>query len=271
MKSDFGYPSWKEEHKSILKNLVGKNIKMLFSGGKDSSVVMYFISKAAKEFGFDFTAHTGALPVSRYTDTEKKRIESYWIKRHVNITWYDIAKTDDHLRSSENPCLICQMERKKLLKDILTSSTEDWENLVIIVCFSLWDIVSYTLEQLLGDILSDSEQQIGIESNKRFKETAQRFYPIIKMKEGYTVFRPLIKYNNDDIYKIIAQEGIPLISIPCEFKDLRPKRILEKYYEKMGLRFNYNQLLAFAKQSLNLPDISSYSAIAKEDYFLDIF
>jgi len=91
------------------------------------------------------------------------------------------------------------------------------------------------------------------------------------MKEGYTVFRPLIKYNNDDIYKIIAQESIPLISIPCEFKDVRPKRILEKYYEKMGLRFNYNQLLAFAKQSLNLPDISSYSAIAKEDYFLDIF
>jgi len=271
MKSDFGYPCWKEEHKSILKNLGGKNIKMLFSGGKDSSVTMDLISKAAKEFGFDFTVHAGALPVSRYTDTEKKRIESYWIKRRVNITWHDIATTDDHLKSSENPCLLCQAQRRELLKGILTNSTEDWENLVLIVGYSLWDIVSYALEHLLGDILSNSDQQIGIESNKRFNETAQRFYPIIKMKEGYTVFRPLIKYNNDDINKIIAQEGIPILSIPCEFKDFRPKRILEKYYKKMGLQFNYNQLFAFAKQSLNLPDISSYSAIAKEDYLLNIF
>jgi len=271
MNSDFSYPLWKKEHNSVLKNLGDKNIMLLFSGGKDSSAAMDLISKAAQDFGFDFTAHAAAFPVHRYTDAEKTKIESYWIKRGVNITWHDIDQTDDDLKDSENPCLVCQVQRKKLLKNILTSSTADWSDLVIIVNYSLWDIVSYALEHLLGNVLSDYDQRKGIEKDQRFKETAQRFYPILKMKEGYTVFRPLIKYNNDDIKKMIAQEGIPTISIPCEFKDFRPKRIIEKYYEKMGLRFNYDQLLAFAKQSLNLPDISLYTSIAKEDYLLNVF
>lgn len=271
MNSNLSYPLWKEEHKAILETFCGKNIMMLFSGGKDSSAAMHLISKAGKEFGFEHTAHAGAFPVHRYTGAEKTKIESYWVKRGVNIVWYDIAKTDDELKNSENPCLLCQVQRKKLLQNILTGSIEDWRTLVLIVSYSLWDIVSYALEHLLGDIISDPDQRAGTENDKRFRETAQRFYPIIRMKEGYSIFRPLIKYNNDDINKILTRESIPITSIACQFKDFRPKRILEKYYQKMGLRFNYNQLLAFAKQSLNLPDISSYTSIAKEDYLLNIF
>jgi tRNA(Ile)-lysidine synthase TilS/MesJ len=91
------------------------------------------------------------------------------------------------------------------------------------------------------------------------------------MKEGYQVFRPLIKYNNDDILKVITQENLPTLSIPCKFKDFRPKRILEKYYEKMGLRFDYNQLIDFAVKALNLPNISSFTSMEKEDYLGNVF
>jgi tRNA(Ile)-lysidine synthase TilS/MesJ len=91
------------------------------------------------------------------------------------------------------------------------------------------------------------------------------------MKEGYQIFRPLVKYNNDDILKVVAQKNLPILSIPCAFKDFRPKRILEKYYEKMGLRFDYNQLMRFAKKSLNLPNMSSFTAIGKEDYLTNMF
>jgi tRNA(Ile)-lysidine synthase TilS/MesJ len=182
-----------------------------------------------------------------------------------------LRKTDDKLDNSKNPCLLCQDFRKNLLKSILTRSVENWNSLVLIVSYSLWDIVSYSLEHLLNNISSNPDQGIGIEKNKRFKETAQRFYPLLTMKEGYQVFRPLIKYNNDDILKVITRENLPTLSIPCKFKDFRPKRILEKYYEKMGLRFDYNQLIDFAINSLNLPNISSFTSMEKEDYLGNVF
>ena len=158
-----------------------------------------------------------------------------------------------------------------MLKTILASSTEDWEHLVLIICFSLWDIVSYSIEHILSDIYSNSDAGIGIGKNRRFAETAQRFYPLLKMKEGYSVFRPLIKYNGSDIVKTIEQQGIPILSIPCEFSEFRPKRILERYYNRMEMRFEYDQVFDFARRSLNLPDISSYVSIEKEEYLARIF
>jgi len=271
MYSDLNYTQWRAEHKRILESFYNKNIILLFSAGKDSSVVMDFIIRAREEFGFDFTAHTGVFPVHRYTREEIKRIYSYWIKRGAPIVWHDMSKTDDDLKNSKNPCLLCQERRRKLLKSILTRSIEDWSSLVLIVSYSLWDIVSYSLENLLNNISSNYDQGTGIEKNKRFKETAQRFYPLLTMKEGYQVFRPLIKYNNDDILKVISQENLPTLSIPCKFKEFRPKRILEKYYEKMGLHFSYNQLIDFAINSLGLPSISSYTSMEKEDYLGNVF
>ena len=44
-----------------------------------------------------------------------------------------------------------------------------------------------------------------------------------------------------------------------------------KYYEKMGLRFDYNQLMRFAKTSFNLPDMAFFTEIGKEDYLTRIF
>jgi tRNA(Ile)-lysidine synthase TilS/MesJ len=271
MCSKLSYGHWKMEHKPILESFCDKNIIMLFSGGKDSSVALDLITMAKEEFGFEFTAHSATFPNHRYTDAENKKIESYWLKRGVKIIWHDTGEKDDCLVNSENPCLPCQELRKNLMNSILARSIEDWASLVLIVSYSLWDIVSYSLEYLLTDTFSHPDQRIRIEKNKRFKETSQRFYPFLTMKEGYQIFRPLIKYNNDDILKVITQKNIPTLSISCSFRDFRPKRILEKYYEKMGLRFDYDQLMQFAKKSINLPDISSFTAIEKEDYLTNIF
>jgi len=271
MKTTLNYSLWKKDHEYTLENLSDKNIFMLYSGGKDSSVTMDLIARAGKEFGFDFQAHAGAYPVHRYTDQEQSRIESYWNKRDVNITWHDMGETDEYIDTSDNPCLGCQELRKKLMRQILADTIEDWNSLVLIVGYSLWDLVSYAAEHLLGSTLSKDDPETHIEKQKRFREIAQRFYPLLKMNEGYTVYRPLLKYNNDEIKNLLAKENIPTLMIPCKYKDFRPKRILDKYYERMDLYFDYNRLFDFAKTSLNLPDMSSFTSIGKEEYLSDVF
>jgi tRNA(Ile)-lysidine synthase TilS/MesJ len=271
MKSDISYSHWKNEHESILKDLPHKNVFLLFSGGKDSSLAMDYLLRAGKEFGFDFEAHASAYPVHRYTDAEKKRIESYWRKRGGNVKWHSMEQTDNYIKNEANPCLLCQKLRKRTLKKGLAESVPDWEGLVIIICHTLWDIASYSVEHMLTDIFPVPDGESDPHKSKRFIQTAQRFYPVLKMKEGYMVFRPMIKYNNTDIQKAIANRGIPILSIPCKFKALSPKRIMEEYYEKTGLRFDYSRIFDFAKKSLNLPDITAYTSIKKEKYLLKVF
>jgi len=262
------YSHWRGEHKSILEAFSVKNVLMLFSGGKDSSLALDFILRAGKEFGFDFSAHAGAYPVHRYPDIEKKRIESYWNKRGVEIHWHDLGETDEYIKNEVNPCLRCQKLRKQMLKTVLTNTIDSWESLVLVTSYSLWDIVSYSIEHILNDLFSNS---VNAENNKRFLETAQRFYPLLKMKEGYTVFRPIIRYNSDDILKAIKEADIPTLSIPCEFKEFRPKRILERYYQKMEIRFDYDKVFNFARRSLSLPDISTYTSIDRDEYLSNVF
>jgi len=271
MNSKVSYSRWSEAHKSFLKSLSDKNIVMLFSGGKDSSLAMDLISRAGKEFGFDFEAHAGAFPVHRYTEPEKKRIESYWGKRDIKIFWHKLAETDDQLGNAENPCLPCQKLRKKMLSTLLSEMVDDWKSLVLIVSYSLWDIVSYSIENVLTDVFVDFKNEKRAEKNRRFLETGQRFYPILRMKGGYTIFRPLIACNGHDILEMLGKSGIPSLSIPCKFSEFRPKRILEKYYEKMGMSFDYSRVFDFAKESLNLPDLSSYTSMEKEEYLLHLF
>jgi len=179
-----------------------------------------------------------------------------------------LGKADDYTRNEINPCLKCQILRKKMLKTILGDIVDDWESLVLVTGYSLWDIVSYSIEHILNDLFPDS---IDPGNNKRFMERAQRFYPLLKMKEGYTVFIPLINHNSNSIQKMITQAGIPTLSIPCKFKEFRPKRILERYYQKMGIYFDYDKVFNFARRSLGLPDSTTYTSIDRDEYLLNIF
>ena len=265
------YSQWKDEHRPFLEVLPSKRVFLLFSGGVDSSLAMDFFLRAGKEFGFDIEAHAGAFPVHRYPHEEMDKITSYWRKRGADLVWHQLDETDEGITLAKNPCTYCQGLRKKMLKTLLPEMVSDWTRFVLIAGYSLWDLVSYAIEHILADAFSNPEMGEPAARDKRFLETAQRFHPILTMKEGYTVFRPLIQYNANEIATRVTESGIPTLSIPCTFEKSRPKRILEDYYLKTGQCFDYRRLMSFAEKHLNLPNRSIYTTLKKEAYLRHFF
>jgi tRNA(Ile)-lysidine synthase TilS/MesJ len=266
MTHGLNYSQWKTEHRSILENFPGKEMFLLFSAGKDSSLAMDFLLRAGDEFGFSFEAHAGAFPVHRYDQEERRRISVYWQKRGINPVWHKPTETDTIFETAENPCFACQSIRKRMLMPFLAEQVKNWHNLVIVTSYSLWDLVSYSVEQMLMSLLRDPREEVKAGNKQRIMETAQRFQPVLKMKEGYIVFRPLIKYNGRDIQNLVEKNNIPTLRTPCKFKDQRPKRLLEKYYDKLEMGFDYEKLLKYADKALNFPDASTWTAMDRDEY-----
>jgi len=255
MKSRLNYSTWKTSNQAILEDLTDKKVMVSYSGGKDSSVALYLIQKAAEEFDFSYEAHGVLFPANVYSAEDVKKIDSYWHKRNVNIIWHKVPVSDEclaeALKDRQSPCLTCTQTKKKILVSQLNRMISDWNSIVIIMSYSLWDLVSATLEHISGAIFSDesySSSLQGKSSDERFIEIAQRFYPLLKIKGGPTIYKPLIKYNDQDIHNFISKNSIPLTTTPCSYKEFRPKRTFATYYEKSDLFFDYSKVLDFAKK-----------------------
>jgi len=265
------YSQWKEENRSILESFPKKEIFLLFSAGKDSSLAMDLLLRAGRDFGFGFEAHAGAFPIHRYGREEQNRISSYWQGRGISPVWHEPAETDAIFETTQRPCLACQSIRKKMLRPFLLKRVKNWHNLVIVTSYSLWDLVSYAVEGMLTSLLRDQQGEDADINKRRMMETAQRFHAYLEMKEGYAVFRPLVRYNDNDIRHQIEKDGIPTLRTPCKFGDHRPKRLLEKYYEKLEVGFDYDKLIEFAGKSLGFPHETEWATMDRDEYLGEYF
>ena len=143
----------------------------------------------------------------------------------------------------------------------------------MVVSYSLWDLVSATVEHITGGIYADRELSNAVKGKQpedRFMEIAQRFYPLIKLKSGLSILKPLIYYNDQDILETVKENDLPLTIPTCDHKEYRPKRGFALYYHKMDHHFNYEKVLKFAQDALNIPDISEFSKMSTDVYLKEV-
>jgi tRNA(Ile)-lysidine synthase TilS/MesJ len=277
MTPNLSYSNWESENQTYLERLTEKEVILTYSGGKDSSVILHYMLIASQKYGFKFEPHAAVYPHHVLTDAERQELDAYWQSRDTQIIWHDAAEGDeklaDALEKNMSPCLICNQMKKKIIMAHFSRIQPVWEKLVMIVSYSLWDLVSATIEHILGAIYADaalSQSLRGKDPKERFMETSQRFYPWLTLKNGLTIFKPLVKFNDQDINRVIHRNQIPLSTPTCNYKDYRPKRILANYYQKMGLHFSFEQVHQFALTNLKVPDEQFYAQFSSSDYFKKI-
>jgi tRNA(Ile)-lysidine synthase TilS/MesJ len=246
---------------------------MFFSGGKDSSVALHFLQHAGTEYGFTFDTHAGVFPHHVYPSSERDKLDQYWKNRGIPINWHDVRESDDRLASAleegMSPCLICNTAKKRDLMEYIKTQGIDMNSLVIVMSYSLWDIVSASIEHILGAVFNAKEAAPAFRhksAEERYLETFQRFYPMLRMPAGFSIFKPLIYYNDQDIRSVLKSERIPVLSTTCDYRQYRPKRLFAQYYEHMNLQFDFTEVFNFAQKALNLPAESHFTQMGGEHY-----
>ena len=271
------YEKWRSDNKTELQKLEGKDVIVAFSGGKDSSVVLHFLDLARKTYKFNLEAGGIIIPEHVLTRDERNRLHGYWKNRGINILWHPVCDADKKLSEAPDqgisPCLICNRTKKNELLDYFRRTKPNIEKVVMVVSYSLWDLVSATVEHITGGIYADRELSNAVKGKQpedRFMEIAQRFYPLIKLKSGLSILKPLIYYNDQDILETVKENDLPLTIPTCDHKEYRPKRGFALYYHKMDHHFNYEKVLKFAQDALNIPDISEFSKMSTDVYLKEV-
>ncbi len=271
------YPAFRARVKNELAALRGRQALMFYSGGRDSSVVLHFLEQAAREFSFSFETHAALFPPHVYAAAERERLDAYWRSRGVAIVWHEIPQDESALAEAQSrglsPCRLCNEAKKAALMGYVRGRGHDLDRRVLVMSYSLWDLVSASLEHILAARFAAPGHDPAVRYKPvedRFLETFQRFYPLLRLPGGMEVFKPLIFWNDPQIGEVLRREGIPVLERACRFRPFRPKRSLSELYKRLGLAFDFDRVRAFAAEALGLPPAEAFSSMNREDYLRKI-
>jgi tRNA(Ile)-lysidine synthase TilS/MesJ len=247
-------------------------LAVTFSAGKDSSVCLRFLADVRDEYGFEVQAFLYAFPVHRYADASfKDRLTEYWSKSAVPLTYVDADADDSILEGTDNPCRPCQNLRKQALPRLFQRIGRPAADVVLVSGHSLWDIAGYALDRFVARHLAVSTDYRESYSLARFKEISQRFYPFLTMPEGYSVYRPMLYTNLEQIARACEGFSLPVLATPCRYSEMRPKKLLGRYFRRFGYEFSYDGVLEFARTHLGISSVDDVQKVDQEEYLTERF
>jgi len=266
MTSEHVYEKWLSFNHPHLERCRGKYLAVTLSAGKDSSACLHLLVEAKEKYGYELGAFLYAFPVHRYTPQFRKELVPFWKEGGVDIVWREAAMEDSVLDQAENPCRPCQNLRKKDLPGIFTLLSKSPKEIAIVSGHSLWDLAGYALDRFVAEKLAASTSYEESFSQDRLLEISQRFYPFLAMKGGYTVYRPMLFLNEDEIRLVCEEKMLPVLRIPCRYSERRPKKMLGDYFRRFGYQFDYAGVLAFAKEYIHIAGLEKIESIPAEEF-----
>ncbi|MBN1687202.1 MAG: hypothetical protein JW852_11135 [Spirochaetales bacterium] len=265
------YEKWRTYNREYLEKCRRKYVAVTFSAGKDSSACLYLLHRVREEYGFDIGGFLYAFPKHRYTSEFREKLLPFWNNLGISIEYREAEEEDSILEETENPCRPCQDLRKKLLPEIFPHLSKPLEQVVIVSGHSLWDLAGYALDRFVAKHLASSTSYTESFSDDRLLEISQRFYPFLSMKEGYSVYRPMLFLNSQEIEQLCEEKSLPLLPIRCRYSHKRPKKLLGNYFESFGYQFEYERVLAFAKEHIKIAGLEEIQKISREEYLTKRF
>ena len=266
MKVQAIFEKWQADNKQYLEACSGREIAVAFSGGKDSSVCLLFLNRLKNKYRFTVKAYLYGFPVHRYSDNFHITLKEYWDNQGVKIDYRRAEEKDSILEKSPNPCRVCQNVRKNQLLELFKLYQNNVSKLVLVSGHSLWDLAGYAVNRLVASELITESKLEEAAGEERFAEVAQRFYPFLTMPEGYSVYRPMLFLNQDEIDNVITEELIPILNVPCKYTNSRPKKVLGGYFSEFGYKFSYEKVMEFAKKRLNIPSKLEFEKLSHKEY-----
>ncbi|WP_457569495.1 hypothetical protein [Desulfurobacterium sp.] len=204
---------------------------LLYSGGKDASVLADLISKVKYTYGLNvelcmLTVKFPRMVYDPSDETEKKIIEkciSYWQDRGFNHLWLDTKDCDDSIfdRYQNTPCVACEIVKSKVLYKFMSSCTDT----AFLISHTLDDVFGYLIESLFilikygtwENLLENDEEIFG-----RVGQLQKRVYRIFSHREfkkkNVFIYKPILDMSEQEIISRLTTEEFPLIEESCPKK-----------------------------------------------------
>ena len=269
------YDRWEGANEEYLEACRGRFVAVTYSAGKDSSGTLFLLHRVHEKYGFEVGAFVFTYPVHRYPPGTVEPLRAFWEPKLDLFFIRETDRQDDILDAAEacgeDPCRPCQDLRKSALPEIFPVAKKQMHETVIASGHSLWDLAGYALDQFAEKELNATSQFDPETQRKRFLEVSQRFYPFLTMPEGYSVYRPMLFLNADEIVAICTENSLPLLGTTCRYSQKRPKKVLSGYFERFGFRFTYEGVADFAHRFLDIPERQEFERLSREEYLTERF
>lgn len=202
----------------------GDRIAVGVSGGKDSVATLAGLANLRRFIGIDYELVAVCLDPrfggeeNDYTTLEEycKKINVPFVLKRTNIG--TIIFED---RKENNPCSLCARMRRGLLHD--TAKENGCNKMALGHNFE--DVTETFMMNLLD------EGRIGC------------FPPVTWLsRKEITVIRPLVYCHEDEIMKIVAHEGLPVIKSRCPADKFTEREHVKKLIERLDREEGYTNL-----------------------------
>jgi len=250
-----------------------KDAVVLFSGGKDCSFLLNGLIQYINLKKIDISLNVLCVPYPKhmyYRDgfetSNFSIIKSYWKNRGVSIDYIDAPAEDLDITQGFG-CKTCKKARKEIIDPYVNNLPKET---LLFTGFTKYDILAYTtILQIVTNYDLKSFHLLDKETKASMIKMLHKFKRKEFLPNKKIMIRPLLDFDENDIWNYMKNYEIPYINISCGVSDFKFKRLFFKalaLYDRLPV--SYDNIIAMLDKndiSLDLP----FDSMVEDNFFID--